>query len=421
MHTHPHGQTHSHSRAESADALAERSRSQHRLQTRFAGLSRPAAGSSSRRDFFHQLLGGALGGASVLEMGFFRAAMARAQAPGGGSRLFDIQKVADGVYFALAHPAALTNSNAAIFVNSNDVVVVDAHSKPSAAASLIAQIKTEVTPKPVRYLVNTHFHWDHTQGDAAYKATGGKVEIIASETTKQLLAQNARNRLKESLDGVPQMIDGLKGRLAKASSAADREFYKEQLRQAESYQAEMRTFTPELPDITFDKSYVLKDPAHDLHMEFHGRAHTAGDIVVFCPQKRAVATGDAIIGWLPNIADGYPKEWPATINSVSQMAADRVMPGHGPVQTNRQRATQMRNYIEELNGLVQAGKKSGKTLAELQKTITLSSLKSFQADGYGAYVQDNLKKYSVYVGSRTAAEDRFSANIDAIYKNFDRT
>ena len=154
---------------------------------------------TSRRDFVHQLLGGALAGASVLEMGFFRAAMARAQAPAAGPRLFDIQKVADGVYCALAHPQAITNCNAAIFVNSQDVLVVDGHSKPSAAASLIAQIKMEVTTKPVRYLVNTHFHWDHTQGDPAYRATGSKVEIIASEATKQLVAQNARNRLKDSL------------------------------------------------------------------------------------------------------------------------------------------------------------------------------------------------------------------------------
>src|SRR6202790_4277052 len=202
--------------------MHDHSHATHRHDSR----SHSSHGHTSRRDFFQQLVGGAMAGASVLEMGFFRAAMARAQAPAASTQLFDIQKVADGVYFALAHPQALTNCNAAIFVNSQDVLVVDAHSKPSAAASLIAQIQKEITTKPVRYLVNTHFHWDHTQGDAAYRATGGKVEIIASETTKQLLAQNARNRLKDSLDGVPQIIEGLKARLAKASSAAEKEFFR---------------------------------------------------------------------------------------------------------------------------------------------------------------------------------------------------
>src|SRR5262244_1427199 len=74
----------------------------------------------TRRDFFHRMVGGAMTGASVLEMGFFRAAVARAQAPAANPKLFDIQKVADGVFAALARPQALTNSNAAIFVNSQD-------------------------------------------------------------------------------------------------------------------------------------------------------------------------------------------------------------------------------------------------------------------------------------------------------------
>src|SRR5215468_2097028 len=142
----------------------------------------------SRRDFFRRSFGGILAGASIFEEAFLRAGWARAQAQTASATLFDIEKVADGVYAALARPAALTNCNAAIFVLSRDVLVVDAHSKPSAAASLIAQLK-EVTDKPVRYLVNTHYHWDHTQGDRAYRTANPQTQIIASDTTKQLLTQ----------------------------------------------------------------------------------------------------------------------------------------------------------------------------------------------------------------------------------------
>ena len=194
----------------------------------------------SRRDFFSRAFGGALAGASIIEEAFLRATWARAQAPGASTSLFKIEKVADGVYAALARPQVLTNCNAAIFVNSQDVLVVDAHSKPSAAAALIAQIKKDVTTKPVRYLVNSHFHWDHTQGDAAYKAGGAKVDIIASDTTKQLMTQLSRNRLKESLDGVPKQIDDVQARLAKATSAADKERYTDLIRQLKAYQTEMK-------------------------------------------------------------------------------------------------------------------------------------------------------------------------------------
>jgi hypothetical protein len=82
--------------------------------------------------------------------------------------------------------------------------------------------------------------------------------------------------------------------------------------------------------------------------------------------------------------------------------------------------TQMRNYIEELTGRVEQGKKAGKPLAELQKTLTMASIKSLQANGYGSYVADNLNNFTVYLGQKTAVEDRLSANIEAIYKNLDR-
>src|ERR1700733_15365665 len=267
-------------------------------------------GATSRRDFLRVLMGGALAGASILELAYHRAAWARASAPTSDTNLFDLQKVANGVYFARAHPQAMLNCNAAIFVRSKDVVVVDAHSKPSAAASLIAQIKRALTPKPVRYVINTHFHWDHTQGDHAYRVAEEKVDFIASAATKQLMTELAVARVKASVGGVPKQIDALNSRAAHATSAAEKAYCADQIRQLKAYQAELDNYTLELPTITFDKSYLLQDPAFDLHIEFHGHAHTAGDVVVYCPQARAIATGDVIHGFVPNIADGFPRIWP---------------------------------------------------------------------------------------------------------------
>ncbi len=376
--------------------------------------------SPSRRDFFRAALGGALAGASVLEIGFHRAAWARAMAPtAGGAPLFDIEKVADGVYAAIARAQAMINSNAAIFVNSEDVLVVDAHSKPSAAASLIAQIKKEVTPKPVRFVVNSHFHWDHMQGNSAYKAAG-KVDFVASEPTKQLMAQEAPSRLKAALDGIPPMIDALQSRMSKASSAAEKAFCQEQIRQLNAFQAEMKSFSLELPTIAFARSHVIKDRAHELHVEFHGHAHTAGDVVVFCPQKRAVATGDMIHGFLPYIADGFPKSWPKTMDSVNKLAFDQILPGHGPVHHNHDRLTNMRNYIEELAARVEDGKKAGKTVAELQQSNTVASLKSLQSNGYKDFVDANLYKYFPNFGPAKPLQDSVNTNIEEVYKNLDR-
>jgi glyoxylase-like metal-dependent hydrolase (beta-lactamase superfamily II) len=374
----------------------------------------------SRRDFFQTLTRTALGGASILELAYYRAAWARTMAPAANSQLFDIERVADGVYFARARAQAEINSNSAIFVNSTDVLVVDAHSKPSAAASLIAQIKKEVTAKPVRYVVNSHFHWDHTQGNHAYRIAESKIDFIASEPTKQLMSDFAQLRLRATLANVPEQIDTLRARASRSTSSSEKAFCDEQIRQLQSFQTEMQNYTLELPTITFAKSYVVRDRAHDLYIEFHGHAHTAGDVTVFCPQKRAVSTGDMIHGFLPFIADGFPKSWPKTIDSVGQLGFDRVLPGHGPLHKDRQPMTSMRNYIGELTEKVETGKKAGKSIAELQKTITVASLKSLQSNGYVTFLESNLYKYEPHFGPAAPLQNGVNTNIVDVYNNLDR-
>jgi cyclase len=380
-----------------------------------------AEDATSRRNFLRILMGGALAGASILELAYHRAAWARASAPNSDSNLFDLQKVATGVYFARAHPQAMINCNAAIFVRSKDVVVVDAHSKPSAAASLIAQIKRELTPKPVRYVINTHFHWDHTQGDHAYRVAEEKVDFIASAATKQLMSDLAVGRVKDSLRGVPQQIDALSNQAAHASSAAEKAYCADQIRQIKAYQAELSNYTLELPTITFDKSYVLQDPAFDLHIDFHGHAHTAGDVVVYCPQARAIATGDVIHGFVPNIADGFPRIWPGTIDSIGGADFNTIMPGHAALQTGRTVMTNLRNYIEELTGRVEQGKKAGQTVAEMQKRITVASLKSLQSNGYEAYLARMSDLSHAHFAKVPPLQHDINANIGDIYTNLDRS
>jgi cyclase len=376
---------------------------------------------ASRRDFLRVWMGGALAGASILELAWHRAAWARAAAPGSDPEVFDIQKVANGVYFARARPQAMTNCNAGIFVRSKDVVVVDAHSKPSAAASLIAQIKREVTTKPVRYVINTHFHWDHTQGNHAYRLTGEKVDFIASTATRQLMADLAVARMKASVDGVPKQIDALREQAARSTSAGEKSFCADQVRQLEAYQAELKNYVLELPTITFEKTYVLQDPALDLHIEFHGHAHTAGDVVVFCPQERAIATGDVIHGSLPFIADGFPRIWPGTIDSIGGADFNKIMPGHAALQTGRTVMINLRNYIEELTGKVEQGKKAGLTVAEMQQRITVASLRSLQSNGYEGYLARMSKEGHSPFAKLSPLQTGVNVNIADIYNNLDRT
>src|SRR5436190_17840529 len=133
--------------------------------------------------------------------------------------LFDIKPLADGVYAAIAKPAFKVNCNAAIILLDDVVLVVDTHSKPSAARALIEQIK-KLTPKPVRFVVNTHFHWDHYQGNEAYPSSWpAGVEIISSEATRANIQRLGIPRIKNEIVSMPQEIARLKSDLEKASNA----------------------------------------------------------------------------------------------------------------------------------------------------------------------------------------------------------
>ena len=366
-------------------------------------------------------MAGALSGASVLEMAWHRAAWARAAAP-SDDKLFDLERAADGVYFAKARAQAVINCNGAVFVRSKDVVVVDAHSKPSAAASLIAQIKREVTDKPVRYVINTHFHWDHMQGDHAYRQTGSRVDIIATNATKRLMSDLSIERMKASAEEIAQQVEKMRKRSESSSSAPEKAFCAEQIQQMQAYEAELKNFQLELPDITFDDSYELKDPAFDLHLQFHGHAHTAGDVFVHCLQPRALATGDASHGWVPNLGDGYPHAWPETIDKVMKGDFKYVLGGHGPMQSDRVVMTNQRNYIEELTGKVEEGKRDGLPVEEMQKRFTVASLRSLQSNGYEAFLTRIQAEGHPHFSDADVSplQNDINGNIRDILKNLNR-
>src|SRR5258705_9502962 len=170
--------------------------------------------------------------------------------------LFDIKPMADGVSAAISKYAYKVNCNAAIIILSDSVLVVDTHSKPSAARALIEQIR-KLTDKPVRYVVNTHFHWDHYQGNQAYPSSWpAGVEIISSEATRENIEHRGIPRVKYEIATMPQEIEKLKSDLAKATDAKQKETLQSNVQQAESYFTELKSMQITLPTMTFDRSFI---------------------------------------------------------------------------------------------------------------------------------------------------------------------
>jgi cyclase len=284
--------------------------------------------------------------------------------------MFDIKPMADGVYAAIAKPAYKVNCNAAIILLGDSVLVVDTHSKPSAARALIEQIK-KLTDKPVRYVVNTHFHWDHYQGNQAYPSSWpAGIEIISSQATRENIEQRGIPRVKHEITTMPQEIAGLKADLDKATDSAQKVQIQSNLTQAEDYFAELKSMQVTLPTMTFDRSLILHRKLRTVEILWLGNAHTNGDVWVFLPKEKILICGDALHGWTPFMGDSYPYDWIRTLDAAEKLDFDQALGGHGDVMRGKAKFELWKQYFHDLMDETAAAYSAGASLEDAQKQVS---------------------------------------------------
>ncbi len=303
----------------------------------------------TRRDFLIGS-GAALAAVQALDHVHPCCAMA-ADAPTAGSELFELKPVADGIYAAIAAPRYKVNCNAAVILTNDGVVVVDSHSKPSAALALYREVQS-ITKQPIKRIINTHFHWDHWQGNQVYKEAYPGLEIIASERTLDNLTRpDAGNggipNVDKQREMLPKEIEQLGNELASATDAAQKMRLESNLLQTKAYYEELKGFQPALPTRTFDKTVSLVVGDREIQILLIGRGHTDGDVFIHLPKEKVVATGDALIDWMPYMNDGFPEDWVGTLDALEKYDFAHIIPGHGGVLPKEHLAF-FRGYMADL-------------------------------------------------------------------------
>lgn len=254
---------------------------------------------------------------------------------------FDIVKVADGVYAAIGKPGVLANG--AFVVTDDEVLVVDTHYRPSWARDLIAEIK-KITDKPVRFVVNTHWHNDHVQGNEAYvNVFGRNVEYLAQHSAREDMINKAIPSIKDSLQNVPRQIENLQKALAEGRDLrgqplddAGRTRAQAQIESLKDYLEQLKQLQITLPTMTFERSLILHRRGRTIHVYYFGRGHTRGDVVVYLPKEKVVVTGDLLTNGIPFMRDAYPSQWAGTLEAVQSLdweSAIPVMAGCRPGKT----------------------------------------------------------------------------------------
>src|SRR5436190_4828518 len=324
------------------------------------------------------------------------AALLQAPNPVTTGKAYRFEKIADGVYYATATGSMVTGSNNVVVIGNRDVLVVDTGTSPAAARAFVEDIKA-LTNKPVRYVVNTHFHYDHTDGNQVY---AGKADIIAHDYVKtaiQTLNVLQREPYKTSqLTNVPNRIDNLKKQIAESTDAAAKQRLEQQLKVAQDGWEQLKEIKPTPPNVTYSSKKVLDLGGREVQLLFLGRGHTNGDTVVFLPKEKIVATGDLMESQIAYMGDAQFDEWITTLDALKKLDFETDLPGHGmPVRRNAL-ITAFQGYLRDLMKQGSDLRRQGMNAETAAQRVDLTAYqRSFpQIQGRGAELRGVRRLYA---------------------------
>ena len=186
--------------------------------------------------------------------------------------------------------------NTGIIVGDNAVMVIDTQATPVMARDVIRRIR-DVTDKPVRYVVLSHYHAVRVLGASAYEPE----HVISSRDTYELILERGEHDMKSEIERFPRLF-----------------------RDVES--------VPGLtwPSMVFDKRLTLWLGSLQVELMQLGRGHTKGDTVAWLPQEKIMFSGDLVeFGATPYCGDAYLADWPETLDAIAALAPQKLVPGRG--------------------------------------------------------------------------------------------
>lgn len=280
----------------------------------------------------------------------------------GAAPDFRLQKIGDGVWAAIVSDEGLAGGNAGFVIGDDGVLVIDTFQDPRPAKALLGEIR-KLTPLPIRFVVNTHYHLDHVNGNDVFAAAGAT--IVAHRNVRAWM----RTENIKMLD--PPVTAEKKARVQSLT----------------------------LPTVVYDSHIELYLGSRQINVRYYP-GHTGGDSVVFIPDAHVVFCGDML--WkehVPNLIDASTKPW---IESLDAMQKDygpsTWVPGHGGI-ANSQDVLTFRKYLADLRDGVRREQAAGKSGDALVQAL-LPGLKSqygkwgFFSDYAGIGIQQTAQELS---------------------------
>ncbi|HBG92935.1 MAG: MBL fold metallo-hydrolase [Nitrospirae bacterium GWF2_44_13] len=226
-----------------------------------------------------------------------------------------LTKIADSVYSYVdiknSTPQKSYGANAGIIIGKDGIVVIDTLISAKEARRFIRDIRA-ISKKPIKYVINTHYHLDHTFGNSEFAKLGA---VIISHI-------NDSNNLK-----------------AQGETA---------LKNAKNYglsKEDMKGTKIAYPALSFNDRMEIALGDQRIDLIYTGHSHTDGSITVYLPDKKILFSGDILFtGYHPFIGDGSIGEWVKALDHIMTMNVEKIIPGHGPL-SNKKDIQDMKDYL----------------------------------------------------------------------------
>lgn len=222
-------------------------------------------------------------------------------------------KLSDNAYAYTAEG----DPNSGVIIGDDGVMVIDTTATPVMAQALIKHIRS-VTDLPIKYVVLTHYHAVRVLGAAAYFEEGGQ-EIIASRGTYELIVERGEQDMKSEIERFPRLFAGVES-------------------------------VPGLswPTMVFDKEMTLFLGKLEVKLAHIGMGHTKGDTIAWIPSQHICFSGDLVeYGAAAYTGDAQLEEWPATLEALRALGAEKLVPGRGPALLNPEQVNVGIDYTKD--------------------------------------------------------------------------
>lgn len=311
-----------------------------------------------------------------------------------------VHRLGDGIYVILHedavsnYPDGTTNwphGNTGVVVGAGGILVVDSDFFPSRADADIRLLR-RLSSKPVRYLVNTHWHGDHTHGNAAYRKAFPGLQIVSARANGHFIALNqARFPLQVVAESsaVRRLLAAHVAEYDRGSDSAGRPLPEAQRRllhkviqQQTAWLAEFASIEVAPPTRLFDSTLAIDLGGRVVQLRNWGRGNSPADVTAWLPAERVLFTGDVVVSPVPYVFGAYPGPWIGVLRSLERLPVRVLIPGHGPVLADHSHTRAIRELFETAARRMDSLLRLGRTQLQAQQQLDLSDLRQrFVKDG----------------------------------------